>query len=127
MAPEAEVMEARLGPDHNSRTLTAMAADAGTFSASIGKVVVTHDAVHLAMLVVRKAQYQRFGSAHERLTQRQSRSIGQQQKQRHEGTENQHRDEPRMPSEYESTKEPACLSRLALRSRTQQSEQHHGR
>ena len=53
---ETEVVEARFGADPNGSAAAAMTTDARIFTAPIDEVVMTRDAVHREMFLVRKAQ-----------------------------------------------------------------------
>lgn len=75
MASETAVVKARFGADPNGSAMAAMTTDARILTSPIDEVVMTQDAVHRAMLVVREAQDQRFTTAQERFTQRQSRTA----------------------------------------------------
>ena len=57
MTTETEVVKARFGADPNGGAAAAMTTDARIFTAPIDEVVMTRDAVHRAMLLVRKAQH----------------------------------------------------------------------
>lgn len=128
MTTETEVVKACLGADPNERTAAAMTTDARIGTGSIDEVVMTLNAVHLQMLIVRKAQDQWLTTPHERLTQGECRAAGQQQKQRAECAEDDCQHEPRMASENEcAEKARGLLSRLSLGARTQQREQHAAR
>jgi len=74
MTTETEVVKARLGVNPNSRATAAMTTDARIGTAPIGEVVMTLNAVHLTMLVVRKPQDQGLTTTQERFTQGQSRA-----------------------------------------------------
>lgn len=125
---EAEVVKARFSADANVRSAAAMTTDARIGTAPIGKVVMTLNAVYLAMLVVREAQYERFTTAQEGFTQGQSRASAHQCKQREERGEDHCQHQPRMPSEDESTESARRLmSRLSLRACPQQCQQHDAR
>lgn len=118
MTTETEVVKARFGADPNGSAAAAVTTDARIATALIGEVVMTLNAVHRAMFVVRKAQHQRFTTAQERFTQGQSRSTTQQCKQRDERAEDDCQHEPRMPSEHESAQEARrLLSRPSLGAR----------
>ena len=56
MTTEAEVVKARFGADPNGSTAAAMTTDARVFTAPIDEVVMTRDAVHRAVFLVRKTQ-----------------------------------------------------------------------
>ena len=56
MTTETEVVKARFGADPNGRAAAAMTTDARVSTAPIDEVVMTRDAVHLAVFVVRKTQ-----------------------------------------------------------------------
>ena len=105
MTTETEVVKARFGAGPNGSAAAAMTTDARIFTAAIGEVVMTLNAVHRAMFVVRKAQGQRLTTAQERFTQGQSCATAHQRKQRDERTEDDCQHEPRMPSEHESAEE----------------------
>ena len=51
---ETEVVKARFGADPNDSAAAAMTTDARIFAALIGEVVMTLNAVHRPMLVVRE-------------------------------------------------------------------------
>lgn len=68
MTAEAEVVKARFGADPKVRATTAMTTDAGIGTRAIDEVVMTLNAVHLAMFVVRKVHDQSLTSAQERLS-----------------------------------------------------------
>lgn len=71
MTTETEVVKARFGANPDGRATTAMTADTRVATAPIDEVVVTLNAVHRTMFVVRKAQNQRLTTPQERFTQRQ--------------------------------------------------------
>lgn len=128
MTTETEVVKTRFGADPNVCSPAAMTTDARVGTAPIDEVVVTLNAVHLPMLVVRKAQDQWLTTPHERLTQRECRAAAQQQEQRTDGAEDDCQHEPRMPSEDECADEArGLLSCLSPRARTQQREQRDAR
>ena len=128
MTTETEVVKARFGADLNGSAAAAMTTDARIGTAPIDEVVMTLNAVHRAMFVVRKAQDQRLTTAQEWFTQGQSRATAHQCKQRDERAEYDCQHDPRMPSEHESAAEARqLLSRLSLGARTQQCEQHDTR
>ena len=128
MTTETEVVKARFGAGPNGSAAAAMTTDARIFTAAIGEVVMTLNAVHRAMFVVRKAQGQRLTTAQERFTQGQSCATAHQCKQRDERAEDDCQHEPRMPSEHESAEEARrLLSRPSLDARTQHCEQHDAR
>jgi len=128
MTTKTEVMKARFGAGPNGSAAAAMTTDARIFTAAIGEVVMTLNAVHRAMFVVRKAQGQRLTTAQERFTQGQSCATAHQCKQRDERTEDDCQHEPRMPSEHESAEEARrLLSRPSLDARAQHCEQHDAR
>ena len=54
MAPQAEIMKARLGTDLNRRPTASVTTDAGIAASPIAEVVMALDAVDLAVFVVRK-------------------------------------------------------------------------
>ena len=56
MTTETEVVEARFGADPNGSAGAAMTTDARILAGPIDEVMVTLNAVHRAMFVVRKAQ-----------------------------------------------------------------------
>ena len=78
MTTEAEVVKARFGADPNGSTAAAMTTDARICTAPIDEVVMTRNAVHRAVFLVRKPQDEGLISAQERFAQGQSRSITQQ-------------------------------------------------
>ena len=78
MTTETEVMKARFRADSNDRTAAAMTTDARVFTAPIDEVVMTRNAVHRAVFLVRKPHDQRLTAAYERFAQGQSRSATQQ-------------------------------------------------
>jgi hypothetical protein len=84
MTAETEVVKARFGAHLNGSATAAMTTDARVGTAAIGEVVMTFNAVHLAMFVVRKGQDQRLAAAQERLTQGESRAAAQQGEQRYQ-------------------------------------------
>ena len=128
MTTETEVVKARLGADSNLSAAAAMTTDARVSAALIGEVVMTFNAVHRAMFVVRKVQDQSVTAAQERFAQSQSRASAHQRKQRDERAEDDSQHEPRMPSEHESAEEARRLLRgLSLSAGSQQSEQHDAR
>jgi hypothetical protein len=125
MTAETEIVKTRFGTDTNVSAAAAMTTDAGIRPASIGEVVMTLDAVHLAMIVVRKAQDQRLTTPHERFTEGESRATAHQGKQRNERAEHDSQHEPRMPPEHEPAgAEGRLLSRNSRGARPQQREQH---
>src|SRR3979409_1697845 len=87
MTTATEVVKARFGAGPNGNAAAAMTTDARIFTAAIGEVVMTLNAVHRAMFEVRKAQGQRLTTAQERFTQGQSRATAHQCKQRDERAE----------------------------------------
>jgi hypothetical protein len=84
MATETEIMKARFRAGTEVRTTAAVTTDARTGPGSVGEVVMTLNAVHLAMLVVRKPQDQRLTAPYERLTQSESGATAQRCEQRDE-------------------------------------------
>jgi hypothetical protein len=69
MTAETELMETGFGPDPDGHAAAAVTTDAGIGAAAIGEVVMTLDAVHRAMFVVRKGERQRLAARHEGLAQ----------------------------------------------------------
>ena len=69
MTTETEVVKTRFGADLNDRAAAAMTTDARILAGPIDEVMVTLNAVHRAMFVVRKGEVQRITTAHERFTQ----------------------------------------------------------
>jgi len=119
MTTETEVVKARFSADPNGSAAAAMTTDARIGTAPIDEVVMTLNAVHFAMFVMRKAQHQRLTTPQERFTQGQSRATAQQCSQRAERAEDDCQHEPRMPSEHESTEGARwLLSRLSYGART---------
>jgi hypothetical protein len=78
MTTETEVVKARFGADPNGSAAAAMTTDARIVAAPIGEVVMTSNAVHREMLVVRKPKDQRLTTAKERFTQGESRATARQ-------------------------------------------------
>ena len=72
MTTETEVVKACFDPDSNLRAAAAMTAYAGLGAALVGEVVMTQNAVHRAMFVMREVQRQALATAQERLPQRES-------------------------------------------------------
>ena len=125
MATETEVVKTRFGAHPKVCPAAAMTTDARIGASAIDEVVVTLNAVHLPVPVVRKAQDQWFTTPHKWLTQGECRAATQQQKQRTDGAKDDCEHEPRMPSEDECANR--ARGRLRHRSpgaRTQQREQH---
>jgi hypothetical protein len=56
MTTETEVVKARFGADPNGSAAAAMTTDARIFTAPIDEVVMTRNAVHRAVFLVRKTQ-----------------------------------------------------------------------
>ena len=54
MTTETEVVKACFGSDPNGRAVATMTTDARSFTAPIEVVVMAHDTIHRAVLVVRK-------------------------------------------------------------------------
>ena len=124
MATETEIVKARFGADTNVSAAASMTADARARSASIGEVVMTLNAVHLAMFFVGKAQEQRLTTPHERFTEAESRATPHQCKQCNERAEDDCQHGPRMQTEYEpGGGDRGLLSRRSRRARAQQREQ----
>ena len=98
MTAETEVVKARFGADTKVSATTAMASDARGRPAPIGEVVMTLNAVHLTMLVVRKVEGQPLTTPQQRLAKRKSRASAQQCQQQHDAAENDCQHEPRMTS-----------------------------
>jgi hypothetical protein len=63
MTTETEVVKARFGADPNGSAAAAMTTDARIFAAPIDEVVMTCNAVHRAVFLVRKTQDQRLTTA----------------------------------------------------------------
>ena len=84
MTTETEVVKARFGANLNVRAAATMTTDARIRAAPIGKVVMTLNAVHRAVFVVRKPEDQRLATTQEWFAQGQSRATAQQCKQRDE-------------------------------------------
>src|SRR3974390_2568507 len=101
MTTKNEVRKARFGSDPNVSAAAAVTTDAGVRTAPIDEVVMTLNAVHLAMFVMRKAQDQRLAAGQARFTQGQSRATTHQRKQGDERAEDDGQHELRMPSEHE--------------------------
>ena len=118
MTSETELMKARFGADLNGGAAATMTTDARILAAQIGEVVMTLNAVHRTMFVVRKPEDQRLITTQERFTQGQSRATARQCKQRDERAECDCQQEPRMPSEHEPPEQARRLSRLSLGART---------
>ena len=128
MTAETKVVKARFSTDADGYTAAAMTTDARISAAPIGEVVVTLNAVHRAMSVVRKRQDQRLTTVQERFTQGQSSSARQQREQRDERAERHCQHEPRMPSEHQSAEEARGLQNPLVRgAATQQCEQRDAR
>ena len=72
MTAETEVMKACFRTDSNLSAAAAMTTYTGLGAALVGEVVMTKNAVHRAMLVMRKVQGQTLTAGQERLPQRQS-------------------------------------------------------
>ena len=75
MTTETEVVKARFGADLNDGAGATMTTDARVCAAPIGEVVMTLNAVHRPMFVVRKAEDQWLVTAQKRFTQHQSRAA----------------------------------------------------
>jgi len=73
MAPQAEVVKARLGTDQNRGSTAAVTADAGIAASPIGEVVMALDTVDFAVFVVRKVYRQPDRAPDYRLAQCQQR------------------------------------------------------
>src|SRR5580704_7970425 len=71
MAPQAEVVKARLGSDQNRRSATAVTTDASIAASPIVEIVMALNTVDLAVFVVRKVDCQRRRAPEYRLAQRQ--------------------------------------------------------
>jgi hypothetical protein len=128
MTAETEVVKARFGADPDVDTAAAMTTDTRVGSAPIDEVVMTLNAVHRAMFVVRKSQDERLTTAQERFTQRQSRVSAQQCKQRDQQGQHNGQYEPRVPSENQTSAEMRRRpGRLSPRARAQQRDQHDAR
>jgi len=56
MTTQTEVVKARFGADPNGSAAAAMTTDARIFTTPIDEVVMTRNAVHREMFLVRKAQ-----------------------------------------------------------------------
>ena len=69
MASQAEVVKARLGTDQDRRSAAAVTTDAGVAAGPIAEVMVTLDAIDLAVFVVRKVDCQRGRARGYRLAQ----------------------------------------------------------
>ena len=118
MTAETEVVKARFRADADRGAVAAMTTDARVGTAPIGKVVMTLNAVHLAMFVVGKAQHQWLTTAQERFTQRQGGAGTHQCHQRDERAQDDCQHQSRMSSEHESAeKERGLRSRLSLDAR----------
>ena len=81
MTPLTEIVKARLSADPDGNTAAAMTADARIGARAIGEVVMTLNAVHREMPVVREGQDQRLAARPEGLTQSQCSSGTQQRRQ----------------------------------------------
>ena len=128
MATETEIMKTRLGADPNGSAAAAVATEARIFTAPIGEVVMTMNAVHRAMFVVGKTKNQRFTAMQERFTQGQSRAATQQCKQHDQRGEDDRQYEPRMPPKREADPVTRGLRiRMSLGARTQQCQQNDAR
>lgn len=128
MTSETEIVKARLGAHPNGGAVAAVTTDARLLTAPIDVVVMTLNAVHCTVFVVREVQGQPLTAAQERLAQSQGGAIGQQCKQHNDRAEDHGQHKPRVPPEHEPADEtPALLSRLTLGAPTQQGEQHDAR
>ena len=114
MTTKTEVVEARFCADPDAGAATAMATDTRVGTSPIGEVVMTLNAVHRAMLVMRKTEDQWFTATQQRLTQTQRRASAHQQEQRGEAAEDDYQDQLRMSSEDESTEAQGLLSWTSL-------------
>ena len=81
MTPQTEIVKARLSADPKGHATAAMATDARIGTGAIGEVVMTLNAVHREMLVVREGEDQRLAPRPEGLTQSQCSSSRQQRRQ----------------------------------------------
>jgi hypothetical protein len=70
VAAETEVVKACFGANSNLSAATAMTAYARLGATLIGEVVMTQDAVHRAMFVMRKVEDQSITTRQERLAKR---------------------------------------------------------
>jgi len=77
VATETEVVKTRFGAHPKVCSAAAMTTDARIGAGAIDKVVMTLNAVHLPMPVVRKAQDEWFTTPHEWLTQGECRAATQ--------------------------------------------------
>jgi len=109
MTTKTEIVEARFCADPDAGAAAAMATDTRVGAGPIGEVVMTLNAVHRAMLVMRKTEDQWLTATQEGFTQGQRRASSYQHEQRGEGAEDDYQDQPRMPSEDESTEETRGL------------------
>ena len=73
MTTEAEVVKARFGAHPNGSAGATMTTDARILAGSVDEVVMTLNAVHRAMFVVRKPEGQRLTTTQERFAQGQGR------------------------------------------------------
>lgn len=108
MAPQAEVVKARLGTDQDRRSAAAVTTDAGIAAGPIAEVMVALDAIDLAVFVVRKVDRQRGRTPDYRLTQCQRRMRDHQWKKgehRQADAGNYH---SRMAAESQRTEEVRC-------------------
>lgn len=102
VAAETKVMKAGFGADSKVCSAAAMTTDTGTGPAPVDEVVMTQNAVHLAMFVVRKAQDQRLAAPHERFAECERGASAHQCEQRNECADDDYQHEPGMPSENQA-------------------------
>ena len=88
MTTEAEIVKARLGSDQQVWAAATVTTDARAGAASIGEAVMTQDAVHCTMFVVRKSQHQRIATTHKRFAHDQSRAVAHQGQEREKRAHN---------------------------------------
>ena len=103
MATETEVVEARFGANRNATAAAAMATDTRFRTGPIGEVMVALNAVHRAMLVMRKFHDHRLTTMQECFTQGQRRASAHQYEQCEQGAQYDREDQARMAPECEST------------------------
>ena len=131
MTAETEVMKARFCADTKIGATAAMTTDTRARPAPIGEVVMTLNAVHLAVFVVGKLQGQPLTTPHARLAKRERRASAQQCKQQRERAENDRQHEPRVTSKDQPTSRTRGVRRVwrrgSPRAGTQQRKQHYDR
>ena len=105
MTTETEVVKTRFRADPNHRPAAAMTADARLLAAPVDVVVMTVNALHGAVFVVREVYGEPLTTAQERLAHRQRHPSMQQSEQYDERADDDAEDQPRMPPEREPGEE----------------------